>query len=457
MPHVSAPRSLPHNIIWSVMGNGIYLLCQWGTLVAIARLSNPAALGMYGLSLAVTAPIFLFFDLQLRVVYVTDVARSYPLSDYVFVKSLTCCLALGLSILVGFLTTSDSLARHILLAVGLSKVIESADDLIGGLFQKQERLDLFGQLRIGKGVASLFAIAGALAWTRSVPTAILAMGLAWLVIAALAVALWMPSQTGACKFSPSPVSLRRLRHLVYYAFPLGLAMGLVTLQASLPRIALQRFAGFEEVGVYTAISSLLVAGSAVMTAVGIAVVPRMARLFALNRHAEVRRLCTHWAIAAIAVGCVSVFLAWGAGGRLLALLFGHRYSSGSRALIFLMVAMTVTFVASINDFVLVAQRRFRSQVVVHVISTAACLFACAFLVRTYGLTGGALTALLAAVVRLLTNSILLKRSMQCGDDGAAMRPQHRGPQPVLSETRLSSSVLRSWTAAVVDAGLTLTK
>src|ERR1017187_10753771 len=43
MPHVHTPSSLPSNIIWSMIGNAVYILCQWGTLVAIARLTSPAA------------------------------------------------------------------------------------------------------------------------------------------------------------------------------------------------------------------------------------------------------------------------------------------------------------------------------------------------------------------------------------------------------------------------------
>jgi len=420
MPHVRTPSSLPSNIIWSLIGNGIYILCQWGTLVAIARLTNPAALGMFGLALALTAPIVLLLDLQLRVAYVTDVAESHPFADYLIIKSSSISLILGSSMLVGFLMTSDPLARLVIFGVGLSKAIESGDDLVNGFFQKAERFDLLAKSRIAKGVAALVAAAGILFWTRNVAAASFTIALVWLVTAAFVAVLWAPSFVRSCGTLRNQVNLRRLCGLVYSTFPLGVAQALITFQASLPRIVLQRVRGFEEVGVYTAISSLLVAGSAVMTAVGFAVMPRMATSFALNRHEEISRMRTRLVIGAAAVGSVSVLIAWTAGSRILALLFGAGFISGAHALIVLMVAMTVTFIASINDFILVAQRRFSSQIAIHIMSTAVSALGCVLLISPYGLIGSAMAVLLGAFVRVLANSVLLKRSVEC----------HRGAPPL---------------------------
>jgi O-antigen/teichoic acid export membrane protein len=404
------------------MGNGIYILCQWGTLVAIARLTNPAALGMFGLALALTAPMVLLFDLQLRAAYVTDVAESHPFADYFIIRSASVCLVLGSSLLLGFLMTPDPLARLVIFGVGLSKAIESGDDLINGLFQKAERFDLLAKSRIAKGVASLVAAAGILFWTRNVAAASFTIGLVWLVTAAFVAAFWAPSFARSCRNLRNRVDLRRLCGLVCSTFPLGVAQALITFQASLPRIVLQRIRGFEEVGIYTAISSLLVAGTAVMTAVGLAVMPRMAMLFALNRHEEVRRMRTRLVIGAAAVGSVSVLFAWTAGSRVLALLFGAGFSIGAHALVVLMVAMTVTFIASINDFILVAQRRFSSQIAIHIMSTAVSAVGCVLLISPYGLIGGAMAVLLGAFVRVLANSVLLKRSVECHREAPPLHP-----------------------------------
>ena len=422
MPHVHTPSSLPSNIIWSMIGNAVYILCQWGTLVAIARLTSPAALGMFGLALALTAPIVLLFDLQLRVAYVTDVAESHPFADYLIIKSSSIFLILGSSLLIGFFMTSDPLARLVIFGVGLSKAIESGDDLVNGFFQKAGRLDLFAKSRIAKGVAALVAAGGILFWTRNVAAASFAIALVWLVTAALVTALWAPSFVRSCGTLRNRVNPRRLCGLVCTTFPLGVAQALITFQASLPRIVLQRVRGFEEVGIYTAISSLLVAGTAVMTAVGIAVMPRMAMLFALNRPEEVRRMRTRLVIGAAAVGSVSVLIAWTAGRRILALLFGAGFGNGAHALIVLMVVMTVTFVASVNDFILVAQRRFSSQIVIHIMSTAVSALGCVLLISPYGLIGSAMAVLLGAFVRVLANSVLLKRSVGWYHEAPPLHP-----------------------------------
>src|SRR5207249_10179214 len=77
------PRlTLRVNFLWTLAGNVIYAACQWGILVALAKLGTPQMVGEFALALAVTAPILIGAGLSLRSVPVTDALGEYEFRDY---------------------------------------------------------------------------------------------------------------------------------------------------------------------------------------------------------------------------------------------------------------------------------------------------------------------------------------------------------------------------------------
>src|SRR4051812_45337492 len=92
----AAPRglSLKVNFIWTLAGNLIYAGCQWGMLVIIAKLGSAELVGQFALGLAITAPVLMFSNLQMRGIQATDAKREYSFGDYLGLRLLTTLLAL---------------------------------------------------------------------------------------------------------------------------------------------------------------------------------------------------------------------------------------------------------------------------------------------------------------------------------------------------------------------------
>ena len=58
------PLSLRANFVWILGGNFAYGACQWLMLVAIAKMGTPEMVGRFALAFAVTAPMFLFANMN---------------------------------------------------------------------------------------------------------------------------------------------------------------------------------------------------------------------------------------------------------------------------------------------------------------------------------------------------------------------------------------------------------
>ena len=87
-------RSLRANFSWTFVGNVIYAACQWAMLVVLAKLGSPEIVGQFALGLAITAPVIMLTNLQLRAVQATDAKRAYSFGDYLGLRLAVTPLAL---------------------------------------------------------------------------------------------------------------------------------------------------------------------------------------------------------------------------------------------------------------------------------------------------------------------------------------------------------------------------
>ena len=83
------PSSLSWNFGWVLSGNFAYALSQWAMLAVIARLGNASMVGIFALGLAVTAPIAMLANLQLRSILATDIANEFGFGEYLLLRLLT--------------------------------------------------------------------------------------------------------------------------------------------------------------------------------------------------------------------------------------------------------------------------------------------------------------------------------------------------------------------------------
>src|SRR5260370_9139779 len=92
--------SLRHDFAWTLAGNSIFAACQWGVVMALAKLSSASAVGQFGLGMAVTAPLFLFSNLSLRAVLATDGGGQLAFRAYRRLRLLTTTAAFAVALAI---------------------------------------------------------------------------------------------------------------------------------------------------------------------------------------------------------------------------------------------------------------------------------------------------------------------------------------------------------------------
>jgi O-antigen/teichoic acid export membrane protein len=396
-------RAVKRGVLWLLLGNLTYAACQWGSVIVLARVSGPTAVGKYALALAVAAPIWLLCNLSLRQILATDARCQWSWRVYARLRDASVAIGIGLMGLVTVIAGYDRGMIALILAVAAAKGIESLSDLRYGLFQAIDEMRAVGLSLAARGILGLAAMIAALLLTRDVAWAVLGLAGAWLVVL---VVMDMPRARRSILCREEQPLDSKLGGLLRSALPMGVAAMLASLNPNLPRYMVESRIGIAELGYFAALSHLVFAGNLAITATGQALSPRLARYAAQGARREFNLLLRRFLIVAGAFGvaCLGVVLL--AGRPLLGFFYGESFARHAGLLNWLFVVGAVGFCASVLDYGMIAQRRFKTIPLVQVCVVSANAIACVVLIPRYGLLGAALSWLVAVSVQSVVQGII---------------------------------------------------
>ena len=174
--------SLRANFSWMFVGNVIYAACQWGMLVALAKLTTAGEVGRFALGLAITAPVIMFTNLQTREIQVTDARHEYALGDYLALRIVSTMIGVLIIFAIALVGDYHWETRLVVIIVGLSKAFEAMSDLFYGFIQEYSRMDRIAKGIIIKGILSLMAMVILLVLTNSVVWGVAGLAFVWAAV-----------------------------------------------------------------------------------------------------------------------------------------------------------------------------------------------------------------------------------------------------------------------------------
>jgi O-antigen/teichoic acid export membrane protein len=398
---------LRSSFTWLLSGNVLYSACQWGIVWAIARLGSTQQVGEYALGMAISAPIMLFGNFQLRALIASDLKETFALGQYLSFRFVSLGLGMLLIAILAFATQADQGVARVILLVGLAQAMDFVSETFYGVMQREERLDRLSRSLLMKGPIALGALVAVMYLTHN-----LLYALAGLVAGRLTILLLWDSRLEFAR--------RRLRaHLAWQsrkalqlfrlALPLGIVSMLVSVNANIPRYFLEAWGGSSALGIFSAIASLLSAGTLIVSAMGQSLFVPVAQACAAGDVAGYRTFLLQAVALAAALGISAISIALLFGQRILLTVFGPAYSSQSWLLVLLMIAGAISFIASSLGYIMTAARSFNPQVVLMALSAAVAAAASAWFIPRYGSYGAAAAIAASALVQLCGTIVILAR------------------------------------------------
>ena len=403
-------RQLRIDFTHVLSGNVVYSACQWCIVLVLAKLGTAEQVGEYALGMAVSAPIVLFANLQVRTLLASDVKEEFPFGKYLAFRYVSLAIALLAVAGAAVWSAPDWRTGGIIVLVGFAQSLEYVSDTYYGLMQKQERMDRLSASLIMKGPLALAAMLVAMYLTHSVVWAMIGLALGRIVIL-----LGWDSRLGYTRHSAWPVdarlawNTREMRQLFLTALPLGFISMLNSLTANVPRYFIQADRGAAELGIFAAIASLLSAGNLAISAFGQAIMVPAARACARGARHQYRGFVIQAVALSALLGCGAALSAALFGRQILEHVFKPQYARHADIFAGLMAVGILMFVTSAVGYVITAARELTAQIPILAANGLAGSAVCMWAVPRYGLRGAVYSIFAAYLVQLIGFAVLLWR------------------------------------------------
>ena len=115
--------------------------------------------------------------------------------------------------------------------------------------------------------------------------------------------------------------------LAKLAAPVGIVMGLVSLNANIPRYAVEHYRGSGELGIFAALAYLVVVVNLIVNALGQSAIARLSRSFAEGNLHHFRNVLVRMSLTGLGVAGLGLVVALLCGRAVLQLVYGSVYAS----------------------------------------------------------------------------------------------------------------------------------
>lgn len=391
----------------------------------LAKMGGVEIVGQFALALAICAPVMMFARLNLRTLQATDAKNEFTFGDYLGLAVVSSTLAM--LVISGIIWAAGYRGQTalVILAIGLAKHIENVSDVIFGLFQKHEQMNLIGISQLTKGPLSLISFGVVFFLTNSVLWGSLALAAAWgliLVVYDLPRGIRMiRHSTLDIQDSHSGLNIetehfgpkweaRVLARMAWLAMPLGIVTLLISLNSNIPRYFIEWHGGEQgqyQLGIFAAIAYMLVLGGRVVVTLSHATSPRLSKYYLVGNRVAFGGLVLKLVGAGAFLGLAGVLGAFLFGPQVLSFLYSAEFAEHVDVLIWMMLAATFLYMSRFLENTLVAIRQIRVQVFLLFTSVIAMMISCIVLVPSFGILGAAWATTIAAIFQFLGYVVVL--------------------------------------------------
>ncbi len=420
-PDIGLPigRAIGH----SVFGQIFYLGSQLAVLVALTQLRGTAAVGEFGLALALSTPFFMIVNMGGRASQSSDVGRLHGFDAYGGMVGVFTLLGVAGSIGVGYLFAHTTHTMLIIAVVALMKAFESISNLSYGAFMQAARPDKITFSLILRGAIALPLFVALLLLGAPVAVAFMAQLVTWAAIALL-IDYPAASKMAEGKLVLPSTDGPRVWKLVREVAPLGGSFGLGALLNSMPRLVVEHFLGLHSVGILTIIAYFQQAGSIIISAISQPLINRFAHLRHSDCPSDLRKLQLVLLGLTAGASIVGILFVAVAGKWTLGFLFGPDLADASYLLMLIALSLAAKLIGIVPQSLMHAARQYWAFLYREFLSVLICFGLLIWLVPTTGLIGAGYAILGSSVFRLAVIAW-----------AAYLSPKNRNSHSVISTTK----------------------
>lgn len=388
---------------WLLGGNLIFSLSQWLIMIMVARLASKENLGQYALALAIVLPVYAVTNLQLRPLFILDDNgnKNYIYSNFYYLRLLSSLVGFLVCIVLGLYY--DDIFLILFLVAGI-KFLESLSDIIYAFYNSRDQTYLISKSLLLKGVGStLLCLLGLIFFDFSWAISFILLNyfLIWYFL------------DNKFILKTEEISQKKLNlKILSQAIPMGITLGLVTLQSSIPRIFLNHYENTELVGVLSVLSYFVIVGSIFINSICQYLSPKIVKYW-MSDIQEFKKSYIIMQIISIFFGFLVLFVCYFSGNMILNLVYGEKFIEYEQELNLVMFSGVFLYLSTVNGFTLTAIGYVGKQVYIFTFIVLITLLSSYILIPKFGIDGAIYSMVIAYFSQFLVTSIVIFYRLKC--------------------------------------------
>lgn len=373
--------SLLNKAKWLIGGNFVFAFSQWVILIFLARMTTQENLGQYSLALAIVTPVFAIFNLQLRPLYILDLngEQKYRYSNFYYLRLITSIVALFVCLFVCFFS---NVSFFVVVLVAFLKFFEAYSDIIYAYYNAHDQTKLISKSLFIKGVFSVGGMLIGLYFFNFYIALILFLLIYFFV--------WLGLDNSYIVRTNELKKIRIDYSIMNLAIPMGVSLGIVTLQSNIPRLFLGHYIGVKAVGVFTVLSYFIIVGSIFINSICQYLSPRLTRAWNSNKN-EFRKILFLAITIAGSLGVIAIIVSYFFGEFFLNLIYGEIYKEYTYEFNLIMIAGFILYICTVLGYTLTAIGFIKKQAFLFSIVLIFSLLISYLCIPEYGVLGGIYT------------------------------------------------------------------
>lgn len=401
---------LKRNFLWNSIGNFTYLICQWMITVIIVRIANYEEAGIFSFAMSITNTFYSIAVWGIRTYQVSDMDRKYNDNTYIYSRYITCIVA-SVCCAIFTIVSGYNLKQILIIMIYMFfRAVEAFIDVIHGIDQKAERMDIIGKSFILRGILLLAGFTLMLKITGGVLFSVIFIAIS----SALVCAVYDVPNSRKLMTDCSRASLIEIKSLLKECLSLVIYTFLMTVVSLIPRYFLEKIVGSELLGVYASIAApavIVQAAASYIMAPFITPIAGYIEKKEFQGYLLLMKKMLYMMLSAFAVVILGAYFLKDIG---LKILFGEeilKYSDLFMPVIFCTIATAFSWFI---NMLLTVYRDFKGLLISNLVGVICSAIISFPLIRVWGLNGASFSLLITTVLIILISLYYLLKDQRKG-------------------------------------------
>ena len=389
------------NFIWNILGTGFNAFNSLFFMIAVTRINGVDNAGIFTIAFSTACIIYIIGVYAGRIYQVTEPDKSITDKEYIINRIITTVSMLILVILFSAIRGYDIFKSTVFLLLTTYKALEAFSDVIYGILQKNEKLDIAGKSLFFKSLISVIAFVAIDLITKNMIVSIISI-----ILVSLLILIFYDLKNGIkyvdLKLPVKKENIIKIFKAGFFTFAISF-LGMYVLNA--PKYAIDTYLENN----YQTIFGIIVMPATVIGLVAQFLIhPYLNQIVALYEEKNLKglnKLALKLIIYILGVGVISSILAYSLGTQVLGLIYGLDLSTYRLGLLIIIIASTLYTIGVIYSSILTTVRETFSQFIIYIIMSIFAYIVANACTRVGQINGAVISYLLIMAMQFLIYTI----------------------------------------------------